>query len=196
MKNSRIKNVIEDIKKTRVGENRAWIYTEDGKIRDDVICIDTIEFLGRLKDYEISVSDKYISDFIEKPETEAFYTYNVNCNISNDICFWYNPKSPVFVLNVHLYGDARIVFDTFIAIKAECEIKDISVLYDFLENVNFLNPFTISIDTRYTVDLCIFSEFYSVFDTETMETIYDFCTIEREELYKEIERREQDGKID
>ena len=35
---SRLTDVIEAVKASRIGENRAWIYDENGNISDEVIC--------------------------------------------------------------------------------------------------------------------------------------------------------------
>ena len=54
---SRIDNVIEDIKNVNKMQNHAWIYDDDGNIRDDVICGNVIEFLEELKGYELETFD-------------------------------------------------------------------------------------------------------------------------------------------
>ena len=71
---SRLTNVIEQVKENR----QAWIYDEDGNIRDGIICGDVMEWLDELRDYEINVSDKFIEDFKRSLGTDNIYTYNIN----------------------------------------------------------------------------------------------------------------------
>ena len=58
---SRLTNVIEAVKASRLGENKAWIYDENGNISDEVICGDVIPFLEELKEYEIEIEKIYNS---------------------------------------------------------------------------------------------------------------------------------------
>ena len=68
---SRLTNVIEAVKASRVGENRAWIYDENGNISDEVICGNVIPFLEELKEYEINANDEFISEF--KKNAKNYY---------------------------------------------------------------------------------------------------------------------------
>lgn len=59
---SRLDNVIKDIENVNK-ECHAWIYDENGNIRDDVICGNVLDLLYELKDYEIETTEKSI-DYI------------------------------------------------------------------------------------------------------------------------------------
>lgn len=60
---TRLENVIKEIKSVRVGENRAWIFDEDGKIKDDVLCGEVLDLLEEMKDYEIEVDDDFWANY-------------------------------------------------------------------------------------------------------------------------------------
>ena len=111
---SRLTNVIETVKANRIGENRAWIYDENGNISNDLICGDIIPYLEELKDYEIDVTDEYISNF--KKDADNYYSYNYGTNIDKDISIWYKENCSVAIICVHLYGDARYGFSDDFAV--------------------------------------------------------------------------------
>ena len=147
---SRLDRVIEAVKKTRTS-GKQWIYDDNGNIRDDVICGDCIPFLEELKEYEIGATDKFIKDFKKNTETRCMYTYNHNTNVDKDIAIWYRENCPVAIVNVHLYGDARIVFDTDFVVKMDGENAFERILY--LESVMQC----IDINDQYTADVNLFS---------------------------------------
>ena len=59
---SRLDRVMELVKEYRKGNNRAWIYTEDGEIRKDVICGDVMPFLEELKEVVSKYPENEISE--------------------------------------------------------------------------------------------------------------------------------------
>lgn len=175
---TRLEQVIEDVKERRKGKGAAWIFDDNGNIREDVIVGDILPLLKELKEYEINVTDGWIDRF--KRNHPNFYTYNWNANVSNDFAGWYTTESPcIMVLNVHLGGDARVVWDTDFVIKV-----------DSLEAFWSLEEMTQpkDVNDRYVADIDLISESYYVYDTETGETIGPFCEMERDDLLREIER--------
>ena len=178
---SRLDRVIEAVKETRTS-GRQWIYDDNGNIRDDVICGDCIPFLEELKEYEIGATDKFIEDFKKNTETHGMYTYNYNTNIDNDIRIWYRENCPVAIVNVHLYGDARIVFDTDFVVKMESENAFEEILY--LESATQC----IDINDQYTADVNLFSETYDVWDYVNEQDVGTYYAIEKADLLADIKK--------
>lgn len=178
---SRLNRVMELVKEYRKGNNRAWIYTEDGEIRKDVICGDVMPFLEELKEYEVGVTDKYIEDFKWNPKTHNYYTYNYNCNVDKDIVMWWRDDCPIVIIQIHLAGDARIVWNTDFAVKVDC--------VDNLWNLESAHQ-TREINDRYGADIDLFSEVYSVYDYENGEDVGFYYDIEVEDVLSEIAKGE------
>ena len=65
---TRLENVIEQVKDARKGVNKPWIFNDDGKIADNVMCCEVLDVLEELKKYEISVSDEWIENFKNNPK--------------------------------------------------------------------------------------------------------------------------------
>lgn len=173
---SRLDKVIEQVKESRKGNNRAWIFNEDGDIKDNVIVGEVLDILKELKDYEINVSDEYIKNF--EPD-DGNNTYNYGGNISNDLNYEFKKiKDGVIIrIMVHLYGDIRGGYSDYFFVKMDSE-------YDFLtlESVYQYKDIT---DTL-TADIHCFLETYSVYDNEKQEEIGEFCYLEKEDLLKEL----------
>lgn len=178
---SRLTNVIEEIKASRIGKNVAWIYDGKGNISDDVICGNIIPYLEELKDYEIDVNDEFISEF--KKGADNYYSYNYNANVDKDISIWYKKGSPVAVICVHLCGDARWGFSDDFVVKMD-DYYDDCVLTQLLQMDSVYQ--SVSINNRYCADINLFSEEYDVYDCEENETIGTYWYIEKNELLKEI----------
>lgn len=175
---SRLTNVIEEVKASRIGENRAWIYNENGDISNDVICGDIIPYLEELKDYEVDATDEFISEF--KKDADNYYSYNYGNCIDKDISIWYKKGNPIAIICVHLFGDARWGFsDDFVV-----EMDSDDTLYQLLQLDSVYQ--TIDINNRYGADINLFSEEYDVYDYEENETVGTFWQIEKSELLKEI----------
>lgn len=173
---SRLDKVIEQVKGSRKGNNRAWIFDENGNISDNVIVGEVLDILEELKNYEINVSDEYIKNF---EADEANNTYNYNANVSNDLNYEFKEvKDGVIIrIMVHLYGDIRIGYSDYFFVKMDSE-------YDFLtlESVYQYKDIT----DKLTADIHCFSETYSVYDNEKQEEIGEFYCLEKEDLLKEI----------
>ena len=177
---SRLENVIEAVKASRIGKNRAWIYDENGNISDEVICGDVIPFLEELKEYEINANDEFISEF--KKNAKNYYTYNYGCCIDKDISIWYKENNPIMIIYIHLYGDARCGFSEDFVININETLNfPLSVLFE-LDSVMQ----TVDIDDRYCADINIFSESYGIYDFEENETICTDYTIEKQEVIKAL----------
>ena len=178
---SKLTNVIEQVKNSRIGDNVAWIYDGNGHISNDVICGDIIPYLEELKDYEIDVPDEFISEF--KKDADNYYSYNYGANIDKDISIWYKKNSPIAVICVHLYGDARCGFSDDFVVKMD-NYYDNCVLTQLLQLDSVYQ--TISITDKYSADVNIFSEEYSVYDYEGNKDLGYFYEIEKEDLLKKI----------
>ena len=178
---SRLTNVIEAVKANRLGENRAWIYDENGNISNDVICGDVIPFLEELKEYEIEKSDEFIEDFIKGANN--FYTYNYGCAIDKDISAWYKNDNPIMIVCVHLFGDARWGFSDYFVIEMD-DYYDGTPLTQFLQLESVYQ--TVDINDRYYADINIFSESYEIYDAQENENVCTDYTIEKQEVLKAI----------
>ena len=174
---SRLDNVIEQVKAVRrIDKNhRAWIFDDNGNIKDDVLCGDILPLLEELKEYEINVSDEWIDKFRE--ESDGDNTYNWGANICNDLNMNYNKKSGIFLFMVHLFGDIRGGYSDYFAVK-----------FDSFDDLFYLESITQykDINDRYVADIHLFREGYEVYDTEIQETIGEFCELEANDLLKRI----------
>ena len=179
---SRLDRVIKDVMDCRTMDRHAWIYDDNGKIRDDVICGDIIPFLEELREYEVNVSDKWLMRFISGISTRAFNTYNYNACVSNDFVVWHYENNDVCIVAicVHLYGDARCNYSDWFV----CKLDSLNHLFR-LESADQ----SIDIDDRFVADVNIFSEGYSVYDYVIGEDIGEFYEIEKSELIDELEKR-------
>ena len=174
---SRLTNVIEAVKASRIGKNRAWIYDDNGNISSDVICGDVIPFLEELKEYEIEKSDNFIENFIK--DADNFYTYNYGCAIDKDISAWYKNDNPIMIVCVHLNGDARWNFSDYFVIELN-DYYDGTPLTQFLQLESVYQ--TVDIDDRYYADINIFQEEYDIYDSEKGETIGTDYALEKKYL--------------
>lgn len=178
---SRLTNVIKQVKDSRIGDNVAWIYDENGNISNDVICGDIIPYLEELSEYEINVNDEFISEF--KKDADNYYSYNYGANVDKDISIWYKEGNPIAVICIHLYGDARWGFSDEFVVKMD-DYYDNCVLTQLLQLDSVYQ--TVSINDRYSADVNIFSEEYDVYDYKENETIGTYWYIEKKELFEEI----------
>ena len=180
---SRLENVIAEVKASRKGEGRAWIYNENGEISNEVICGNIIPFLEDLKEYEIEKSDEFIEDFIK--DADNFYTYNYGCCIDKDISVWYKNNNPVMVGCVHLYGDARGGFGDWFVIEMD-DYYDNNPLTQFLQLESVFQ--TVSIDNRYSADINIFSEIYDIYDNVVNDTVGTNYTLEKKYAISDMDK--------
>lgn len=180
---TRLENVIEQVKAARIGANRPWIFTEDGKIADNVMCCEVLDVLEELKKYEISVSDEWIEDFKNNPKVKGDNTYNWNGNISNDLNMDYmenDDGEEIMLIMVHLYGDIRGGYSDYFAVKFDN-------MYEFyeLESATQMKD----VNDHMVADLNIFSETYNVYDYEKQEDVGEFYELELKDLLEEIENK-------
>ena len=178
---TRLENVIEQVKDVRKDVNRPWIFNDDGKIADNVMCCEVLDILEELKEYEINVSDEWIENFRNNPKVKGANTYNWNGNISNDLNMNYmvnEDGEEIMLIMVHLYGDIRGGYSDYFVVKFDSE-------YEFYE----LESTTQSKDVNdhMVADLNIFSERYNVYDYEKQEDVGLFYDLELEDLLKEID---------
>ena len=184
---TRLDIVIEEVKNSRKGENRAWIFDENGKIKDDVMTCEVLDILEELKDYEINVTDEWIENFRDNEEVKGDNTYNWGANISNDLNMNYleNSDGVTMLIMVHLFGDIRGGYSDYFAVKFDSmceffELESATQIKDVNENMG--------------ADLNAFSETYSVYDYEKQEDVGEYYCLELEDLLEEIELFKQGEK--
>jgi hypothetical protein len=180
---SRLTNVIEAVKVSRLGENRAWIYDENGNISNDVICGDIIPYLEELKNYEIDATDEFISEF--KKDADNYYSYNYSDCIDKDISIWYKKGSPIAIICVHLFGDARWGFSDDFVVEMD-DYYDDCVLTQLFQLDSVYQIVNIDIDNRYYADINIFAEEYEIYDSIKGETIDTDYTIEKDDILNKL----------
>lgn len=187
----------------RLGKNTdAWIF-ENGKIKSDVLAIDTRDFLEKLKKYEVedyTIFYPLIEELREKVKNSSWfrpidytfmdiaknsiYTYNWNSPLSHDVVFdefEYNDTTYVAVCT-HIGIDARIGF-TFYAIL-ECDLDDLYEI-EFYPSVDIEG-------TNLVADLRWYSECYDVYDLDTDETYDGYWQAEMSDLLFKLK---EDGVI-
>ena len=177
---TRLERVINEVKNSRTGNSRPWIFDEKGNVKDSVICGEVLGLLEELKSYEINVSDKWIDNFLSNSKVKGDNTYNYNACISNNINFNYlvtDDGSEIFVIMVHLGGDIRGNYTNYFAVKFDDD-------YAFFELESLRQ--SIYIDDRYCADISLLSEGYSVYDFVNNSEVGEFYDIEKDELLKEL----------
>ena len=178
---TRLENVIEQVKASRIGEHRAWIFNDDGKIADNVMCCEVLDVLEELKEYEIEVSDEWIENFKRNPNVKGDNTYNFGGNISNDLNMDYlvnDNGEEIMLIMVHLFGDIRGGYSDYFAVKFHNEYA----FYE-LESATQMKD----VNDHMVADLTIFSEMYNVYDYVKQEDVGEFYCLELEELLEEID---------
>lgn len=177
---TRLENVIEQVKDARKGANKPWIFNDDGKIADNIMCCEVLDVLEELKKYEISVSDEWIENFKNNPKVKSDNTYNFSGNISNDLNMDYmtnDDGEEIMLIMVHLFGDVRAGYSDYFAVKFDS-------MYEFyeLESATQIKD----VNDHMAADLNIFSETYNVYDYEKQEDVGSFYCLELEDLLEEI----------
>lgn len=195
--NKQILSVIEEIKAVRKGKNRAWIFDEEGNIRNDVFVIDIIPLLNEMakREEEVEVPSIYeglVKHFFNDYDI-ADNTYNYNCNISNDIDYSITKGeySNWALIKIHLCGDIRANYsDSFII-----DIGKYPTLIDYLccEYRDYLFDYK-DIDEKHYGDFDIFSEGVRVVDNETGEEVDTIYEYELSEILKEIKGENKNEK--
>lgn len=182
---SRIDNVIEDLK----GCNTSWIYDDEGKIKDSVICGDVIPFLKDLKEYEVELEDAEFEELANriKEANKGDNSYNWGANINHDINYYWNRIDDryYYLMSIHRFGDIRGNYsDEFIVVfDYENEMHELESVIQIKDIPN----------TSYVADINIFSEEYNVYDYENGCDVGCFFEVEVDDLLKEIEAKQKNG---
>ena len=179
----RLENIIKDLKSLRFGENRPWIYDDNGNIRDDVLCCDVIPLLDNWRfSNEIDFNEE-LADEIRNNYTRWENTYNWSANISNDIDYMEACIDGIYYVlgKVHRYGDVRGNYtDEFILeFFNDGEFWDNDALYQSKE---------IEIDDDiYYIDLNYLSDTYEVYNSN-WDDIGTFYELEVKDLIEAIKK--------
>lgn len=174
----------------------SWIF-EDGKLKDDVLAIDTRELLKEFKPMEVDIDtakeicnglveihgdDMYsmFNDFsFGGIATKSDNTYNWGSVLSHDLNineFIYNDTKYVAIM-VHLGGDIRGNYSYYIIL--ECDFDD-------LFEVEFYP--TIEVNQDMVADLRWYSDTYSVYNHTTQEDVGEYYETELADLLEAIEK--------
>ena len=186
---SRLDEVIKQTEMVQKAKNHAWIFDDDGNILDNVITLDTLQFLREIKEagLEINVSDEWIKKF--KKDAYNFYSYNYGAACSHDISIWYKEDCPVGLVCVHLRGDAASGwFSDYFAIKAPETRYGGDNAYITLAELYNENPQYVDLNDRYSASLDFFRETYNVYDFQNGDSVGDYFGIEKADVLAEIER--------
>ena len=182
---TRLENVIEEVKAVRTGAGRAWIFDENGNLREDVLVGDVIPLLEELKEYEIDTTDEEIKEFINDEETKGDNTYNWNANISNELLIYSQEYDDeiTMVIAVHLRGDIRANYSDYFAVKMRG-------FYEFYELESMLQHKNIT-DTL-VADINLMDEGYGVYDYEHDNDLGEFYEVEIKDALSEITARQKE----
>lgn len=194
-----IDEIIKDLTENCLG---GWIY-ENGKIKDDVLCVDTRELLEEFKQFELPYDEAmelcenlialHGEDAMETMFSEFTFgdiatssdnTYNWSANISHDInfdCFEYDDEKYVAIM-VHRGGDVRGNYTYYAILK--CDLED-------LLDVEFYPSVDIE-GTNLVADLRWYSECYDVYNLDTDESYDGYYDLEMSDL---LFRLKEDGVI-
>ena len=184
---SRLDEVIRETEEVQKRKNGAWIFDDNGNIKDEVIALDTLQFLKEIKEagLEINVSDEWVKNF--KKDAHNFYSYNYGAACSHDISIWYKENCPVGLVCIHLSGDAASGwFSDFFAVKSSDTYS--STIFEALNNLYWDNPQTIDLGDRYSITMGFFTETYDVWDYIDQREVGSYFGIEKADVLEEIER--------
>lgn len=176
---TRLDNVIKDIENINK-ERHAWIYDDNGNIKDDVICGNVLKLLYELKDYEIETFDTEKSiDLVVEHATNRWNTYNWNANIDHhiDVAELEISGYTYMAIMVHRYGDVRANYTDRFLVKFDNE-------YDFfaLESMNQGKE----VADRYYCNIWLMGECYDVWDYINNCEVGEFYEIEVADLLDAI----------
>lgn len=182
---TRLEEVIEEVKAVRTGAGRAWIFDENGSIREDVLIGDVLPLLEELKEYEIDITDEEIEEFINDNRTKGDNTYNWGANISNDLLIYSQEfdDETTLVVAVHLRGDIRGNYSDYFAVKMRG-------FYEFYELESMLQHKHIT-DTL-VADINLMDEGYGVYDYEHDDELGQFYEIEIKDALLGITERQKE----
>lgn len=194
-----IDEIIKDLTENCLG---GWIY-EDGKIRDDVLCIDTRDLLEEFKQFELpydeamELCENLIALHGEEAMDSTFWgftfgniatksdnTYNWGAIVSHHINldeFEYDGERYLAIM-VHRYGDIRTLYTYYVILK--CDFDDLFEL-EFYPSKDIAG-------TNLVADLRWYSEEYSVYNYETQEDFDGYYQLEMTDLLLQLK---EDGVI-
>lgn len=176
----KINMIIKDLESLHKGSNRPWIYDENGKMKDNIICGDVIPLLEELKEYEVGWPNSRIERFVD--ENEGNNTSNWGANINHDICYYWKEGSPVIVMMIHRTGDIRGNYTDWFVVESDDSFEHpLEWLYEFDSSSQHK-----CFGGHYVADIDLFREGYSVYDSEKRETIGDYYELGVEDLLEEI----------
>lgn len=170
---TRLENVIADIESVNK-EGHAWIYNNDGEIKDDVICGNVLDLLYELKDYEIDTIEKSIDWIV----VNADRRWNASIDHNIDVAEMKINGYTYVAIMVHRYGDIRANYTDRFLVRFDNE-------YEWFELESCMQYKTIC-DGKYCVNIEIMSECYNVYDLELGESIGEFYEIEVTDLLDAI----------
>lgn len=177
---SRLDEVIKDIENVNK-ERHAWIYDDNGNIKDDVICGNVLDLLYELKNYEIETFDTEKSiDLVVEHATFRWNTYNWNANIDHniDVAELELDGYTYMAIMVHRYGDVRANYtDRFLV-----RFDDVVDWYELESRMQYKEI----ADGRYCCDIDIMAECYNVWDWDNNTSLGEFYEIEVENLLDAI----------
>lgn len=180
---SRLDEVIKDIENVNK-ERHAWIYDDNGNIKDDVICGNVLDLLYELKNYEIETFDTEKSiDLVIEHANNHWNTYNWNANIDHhiDVAELEISGYTYMAIMVHRYGDVRANYTDRFLVRFDDETE-------WFELESRMQYKTIC-DGKYCCDIDIMAECYSVWDWDNNTSLGEFYEIEVEDLLDAINER-------
>lgn len=178
---SRLETVIEQVKNARIGKSKPWIFNDERKIKDNLIVGEVLDLLEEMKQYEINVSDKALINMsqIDRRKMSHSNTYNYSANISNNIDYIAIETKDyyLFLVKIHLCGDIRINYSDYFVLKMDN-------FESFFELDSWIQSKTIN--DRYSADIDLMSEIYSIYDYEKQKNIGEFYDVEIDDILKQI----------
>ena len=186
IKMSRLERVIEEVKRARIGNGKPWIFDDNGKIKDEVICGEILKLLEDFKDYEINVSNKYIEKFLSRDDIKGYNTYNVNAAVSNDLDYYVleTNETCIVIMKVHLFGDIRCGYSDYFVLKFDS-------IFDFYNLDNWIQ--SKDINEQYTATIYLYSECYTVYDYKNDEDVGEYYACETNDLLETLNKEKSNS---
>ena len=186
VKMSRLEKVIKEVKKARIGSGKSWIFDDNGKIKDEVICGEILKLLEDFKDYEINVSNKYIEKFLSRDDIKGYNTYNVNAAVSNDLDYYVleTNETCIVIMKVHLFGDIRCGYSDYFVLKFDS-------IFDFYNLDNWIQ--SKDINEQYTATIYLYSECYTVYDYKNDEDVGEYYACETNDLLETLNKEKSNS---
>ena len=181
VKMSRLEKVIKEVKRARIGSSKPWIFDDNGKIKDEVICGEVLKLLEEFKDYEINVSDRYIENFLSRDDIKGYNTYNVNAAVSNDLDYYVleTNETCIVIMKVHLFGDIRCGYSDYFTLKFDN-------IFEFCNLDNWIQ--CKDINDQYTATIYLCQECYSVYDYKNDEDVGEYYEFEINDLLETLNK--------